>query len=139
MEFYANSHNLLFSTDPVPSKCKTKTMAFIIKKTPLRNMILCGNPLPWVSKLKHLGITITNHLNGCQEDMTIKNAQYIAKNNQLGQEFYFAHTSTKMDLNSRQKRIIPRILQWKMPRELSITILMTASSALCKLTNSEQT
>ena len=100
MEIYANSHNLLFSTDPVPSKCKTKTMAFVIKKTPLRNMILCGNPLPWVSKLKHLGITITNHLNGCQEDMTIKNAQYIAKNNQLNQEFYFAHTSTKMDLNS---------------------------------------
>ena len=90
MGIYANSHNLIFSTDPVPSKCKTKTMAFTIKKeTPLRNVMLCGNPLPWVSKLKHLGITITNQLNGCQEDMIEKNARYIAKNNQPNQEFYF--------------------------------------------------
>ena len=100
MEVYANSHNLIFSTDPVPSKCKTKTMAFVIKKTTLRNMILCGNPLPWVSSIKHLGITVTNQIDGCQEDLSVKNARYIAKNNQLNQEFYFAHTKTKMDLNS---------------------------------------
>ena len=100
MEVYAKSHNLLFSTDPVPSKCKTKTMAFMIKKAPLRSMMLCGNPLPWVSKIKHLGITVTDQLDGCQEDMAVKNARYIAKNNQLNQEFYFAHSSTKMDLNS---------------------------------------
>ena len=100
MEVYARSHNLTFSTDPVPSKCKTKTMAFMIKKTPLKSMMLCGNPLPWVSKIKHLGITVTDQIDGCQEDMRVKNARYIAKKNQLNQEFYFAHSSTKMDLNS---------------------------------------
>ena len=100
MEIYAKSHNLLFSTDPLPSKCKTKTMAFMNKKTPLRSMMLCGNPLPWVSKIKHLGITVTDQIDGCQEDMVVKNARYIAKNNQLNQEFYFAHSSTKMELNS---------------------------------------
>ena len=100
MEIYANSHNLIFSTDPVPSKCKTKTIAFVVKKTTLRTMMLCGNPLPWVSKFKHLGITVSNQIDGCQEDLCVKNARYIAKNNQLNQEFYFAHTRTKMELNS---------------------------------------
>jgi hypothetical protein len=64
-------------------------MAFIIKKTSLRTMMLCGNPLPWVSKLKHLGMIITNKVDGCQEDMRVKNARYIDKNTQLIQEFYF--------------------------------------------------
>ena len=100
MELYAEEHNLKFSTDPVPRRCKTKTMAFIVKKTSLRTMMLCGNPLPWVSKLKHLGMIVTNQVNGCQEDMRVKNARYIDKNNQLNQEFYFAHTDTKMKLNS---------------------------------------
>jgi hypothetical protein len=62
--------------------------------------MLCGNPLPWVSKFKHLGITVSNQIDGCQEDLCVKNARYIAKNNQLNQEFYFAHTRTKMELNS---------------------------------------
>ena len=100
MEQYANDHNLKFSTDPVPKRCKTKVMAFIFKKTTLKQMILCGNPLPWVTKLKHLGITVTNKINGCQEDMQIKNARYISKNNQINQEFYFAHSSTKTLVNN---------------------------------------
>ena len=33
VEFYAEDHNLKFSTDLVPRRCKTKTIAFIIKKT----------------------------------------------------------------------------------------------------------
>ena len=99
MEIYAQSHNLKFSTDPVPRKCKTKVMAFLVNKTPLKQMILCGNPLPWVTKLKHLGTTITNKVDGCQEEMRIKNARYISKNNQINQEFYFAHSCTKMKVN----------------------------------------
>ena len=99
METYANSHNLKFSTNPVPSRCKTKVMAFIVKKTPLKQMFLCGNPLPWVTKFKHLGITVSNKINGCLEDMRIKNARYIDKNNQINQEFYFAHCSTKTLVN----------------------------------------
>ena len=56
-------------------------MAFMIKKTPLKSMVLCGNPLAWVSKIKHLGITVTDQIAGCQEDMRLK----TAKNNQLNQ------------------------------------------------------
>ena len=60
MEEYASSHNLKFSTDPDPKKCKTKCMAYIRKPRELPSMMLCGNPLPWVDSIKHLGITVTN-------------------------------------------------------------------------------
>ena len=55
----------------------------MIKKLPLGSMMLFGNPLPWVSKKKHLGITVTDQMDGCQEDMAVKNAKYIAKNNKV--------------------------------------------------------
>ena len=45
-EEFAMSHNLKFSTDPNPQKCKTKTLAFLKKQRILPNMYLCGNPLP---------------------------------------------------------------------------------------------
>ena len=99
-EKYAAEHNLKFSTHPNPSKCKTKTMAFL--KTPrlLPSIYLCGNPLPWTTSCKHLGINIENKINGCEEDIKIKNAQYVGKNIELNQELFFAHPVTKVRLNS---------------------------------------
>ena len=52
-EDYAETHNLRFSTDKNPTKCKTKCMAFLLKDRPLPQLNLCGNPLPWVSSGKH--------------------------------------------------------------------------------------
>ena len=51
---YATSHNLTFSTDPNPSKCKTKYLAFLNRPRMLPKMTLCGNNLPWVLNIKHL-------------------------------------------------------------------------------------
>ena len=99
-EEFAASHNLKFSTDPDPVKCKTKCMAFLSKPRALPDMYLCGNPLPWVSSLKHLGTMVTNTIDGCQQDMRQKNARYIDKNCTLDQEFYFAHPSVKLKLNT---------------------------------------
>ena len=99
-ESYAESHNLRFSTDKNPEKCKTKCMAFLLKNRPLPEMNLCGNPLPWVSSGKHLGITIENKIDGLKADIMIKRAQYIAKNNEINQEFGFSHPRTKIKLNS---------------------------------------
>ena len=98
-ESYAKAHNLRFSTDSNPSKCKTKTMAFLKKTRPLPNIYLCGNPLPWTSKCKHLGTTIVDKIDGCEEDIKIMNARYIDKNIELNQEFYFAHPFTKLTVN----------------------------------------
>ena len=96
---FAAAHNLRFSTDTNPAKCKTKTMAFLKTDRTLPNLILCGNPLPWTDKCKHLGTTITNKIDGCEEDLRVKNAMYIEKNIELNQEFCFAHPSTKLTTN----------------------------------------
>ena len=104
-EEYAASHNLKFSTDPNPVKCKTKLMAFLKKPRELPNLMLCGNLLPWVDKVKHLGNTITNKIDGNQLDAKIKTAKFIDKNNSLQQEFYFAHPMTKVEINNQLYRI----------------------------------
>ena len=62
-------------------------------------MMLCGNPLPWVNHCKHLGNHLENKINGMKHDLTIKQAQYINKNNDLEQEFYFCHPQTKFNIN----------------------------------------
>ena len=96
---FAAEHNLKFSTDINPSKCKTKTMAFLKKNRDLPNLTLCGNPLPWTNKCKHLGTTISNKIDGCEDDIRVKNANYIEKNIELNQEFFFAHPETKLTIN----------------------------------------
>ena len=100
---YAKTHNLTFSTHENPTKSKTKCVAFLQKKRDLRNLNLNGKPLPWVESLKHLGTTIMNtNEGGCSLDQDIleKRALYIAKNNELNQEFYYAHPKTKVWINN---------------------------------------
>ena len=99
-EEYAASHNLQFSTDSNPEKCKTKLMAFLRKERELPSLKLCGVKLPWVNKVKHLGNTISNSLDGCQLDMKVKTAKIVDKCNSICQEFYFAHPYTKATLNN---------------------------------------
>ena len=99
-EEYALSHNLKFSTDPNPKLCKTKCMAFLSKPRDLPSMHLCGNPLPWVDRLKHLGTMVSNQIDGCQVDIQQKRAMYINKNNSIFQEFSYAHPISKLKLNA---------------------------------------
>ena len=63
-EKYANDHNLKFSTDPNPKKCKTKCIAFMKKKKDLPGLRLCGNNLPWVESRKHLGVNLNDQSDG---------------------------------------------------------------------------
>ena len=98
-EEYASEHNLKFSTDANPSKCKTKCLAFTFKKRELKQMMLCGNPLPWVENCKHLGNYLESRYDGMKQDLRTKRAEYINKNNELEQEFYFCHPKTKFDVN----------------------------------------
>ena len=80
---YAESHNLKFSTDSNPDKCKTKLIAFLKKQRELPSLRLCGAELPWVDKVKHLGNTISNTLDGNQLDIRVKNAKFVDKNNTI--------------------------------------------------------
>ena len=96
---YAASHNLKFSTDQDPKKCKTKCMAFLRRQRELPSMMLCDNPLPWVDKLLHLGNMVSNQIDGGQLDMKQKAARYIDKNCNINQEFGFAHPSCRILMN----------------------------------------
>ena len=99
-ENFAEEHGLQFSTDANPNKCKTKCVAFTAKKRPiLENINLCGNILPWVNQIKHLGNTISNQNCLTDIDIDIKKAQYVTKNCELNQEFHFASSRTKCELN----------------------------------------
>ena len=113
-EEYAAIHNLKFSTDENPEKCKTKLMAFLKKNRELPRLKLCGTDIPWVNKVKHLGNTITNTVDGCQKDMMIKTARYVDKSNTICQEFYFAHPFTKATINRIYNGHFTGCQLWKM-------------------------
>ena len=97
---YAIQHNLTFSINDNPAKSKTKCMAFLKNKRQLRELSLNDKNLPWVNSLKHLGTTVTNEFNRTSQDTIEKRGQYIAKNNELTQEFHYACPTTKSMLNN---------------------------------------
>ena len=99
IEEYCQEHRLQFSTDPIASKCKTKCIAFLQKERPLKNIILNGNPLPWVKEGVHLGNYFENKYNGMCRDIQIKRAQFINKSCELLQEFSFAHPCTILKMH----------------------------------------
>ena len=98
-DIYATSHNLVFSTDINPNKSKTKCIAFLKEDRDLNKLLLCDNLLPLVKNVKHLGIKLETKF-GCilKQDIRGKRAQYIQRNNEIMQEFKFAHPSTKLQL-----------------------------------------
>ena len=99
IEEYCDSHNVKFSTDSMPEKCKTKCIAFLFKNRPLPNIVLYGNNLPWVSEGVHLGNYFDNSFNMMHKDIKMKRASFIAKNYELIQEFYFAHPISKLKVS----------------------------------------
>ena len=98
-EEYAFSHNLKFSTDRRPKKCKTKCIAFLKRQRIVPSLKLCGNNLPWVTSGKHLGNTIENKINGMKMDLKQKKCSYINTNNEIIQEFQSAHPDALLKIN----------------------------------------
>ena len=98
-ESFAADHNMKFSTDVNPQKCKTKCIAFLKKNENLPEIKLCGNSLPWVDQIKHLGHIVDNK--GCHtnQDIIVKRAQFVNKNMELNQEFQFAGPKTRFKIN----------------------------------------
>ena len=96
---YMSRHNLTFSTNPDPKKCKTKCLVYTIKKRELKPLRMNGDDLPWVSTAKHLGTRIENSYKGVTKDLMEKRATFINRNNELIQEFRFAHPLTIIRTN----------------------------------------
>ena len=75
-------------------------MKFLQNKRDEPNLILCGNPLPWVDTAKHLGTKIGSNENCILSlDKKEKRALYIQRNNELMQEFSYATSDTKVRIN----------------------------------------
>ena len=74
-------------------------MAFLIKDRELRNLKLGEHELPWWDFGKQLGNKVDNSKNWMTKDLCEKRARYISRNNELCQEFYFAHPETLFNIN----------------------------------------
>ena len=80
-----------FGTNINPDKSKTKCIVFSQNKKDqlhLQPVLLNGDPLPWVSKVKHLGNLLQSD-NSMALDIAQKRGKYIGKVNSLLQEFHF--------------------------------------------------
>ena len=104
---FAGKHNFSFSTHEDQKKSKTKCMTFFRKKkeVPLRKMMLDDKPLPWVKTVTHLGVNINDRLTRGQDTME-KRAQYVAKCNELRQEFHFADPNTVALINDTYNTLL---------------------------------
>ena len=100
IEDFCIPHNLKFSTDSDPNKCKTKCIAFLQRQRHLPDVFLCGDRLPWVDNGVHLGNHFSNTNDRIKDDVVTKRGSYIQKNCELNQEFSFAHPRTKILLNN---------------------------------------
>ena len=92
-EHYADRHNIMFSTDPTPSKSKTKCIFVsgkkknLIKPVPLT---LYGKELPWVTSATHLGHEL--HETGTMDhNINVKKAEFINKSTEMRETFAFAN------------------------------------------------
>ena len=97
---FAKELNLTFSTHEDPRKSKTKCMAFLSKDRSIKRVTLNGKELPWVKAAKHLGNRITDENGSMSCDLMEKRAVFINRVNELSQEFYFGHPSTKVKINN---------------------------------------
>ena len=92
---FAMRNNLKFSTDPNPSKSKTKCIYVCgkakkaLKPVPL---VLDGKDLPWVESAPHLG-HILHESGSMDQDTRCKRASFIDESTQVREAFGFASPS----------------------------------------------
>ena len=80
-------------------KIQTKCLIFLRRKREIQPLLLNGDKLPFTDSAKHLGHYLDNSKAGIKKDMKMKRAMAVQKNNELCQEFYFCHPTTKLKLN----------------------------------------
>ena len=92
IENFAAASNIDFSTDPLPSKSKSKCIFVTGKKRHLERpapLFLCGRELPYVKQADHLGNIITDQGN-MEQDAATKRALFIQSAVQIREQFKFA-------------------------------------------------
>ena len=91
-ERYGVEHNLVFSTDPVPSLSNTKCHYFCGRNGNVRYpapVLLDGKPLPWVEHAVHLGHVLHQSVS-MEKDCNRARAGFIDRSVDIRQQFSFA-------------------------------------------------
>ena len=91
-ERYGKRHNLVFSTDPIPAKSKTKCIYFCGRSNNVRYpapVHLDGKDLPWVEQADHLGHILHQSVT-MAKDCSRARARFIDKSVDVRQQFAFA-------------------------------------------------
>ena len=97
-EMFASSHNILFSTDPNPSRRKSKCLWFCGKSGEVAYpapIVLNGVALPWVETANHLGHELHQICN-MEYNARCKRASYIEKTTTIKETFDFARPEQKL-------------------------------------------
>lgn len=94
---YAEENNLVFSTDPVPARSKTKCIIFTgnnraIKKKPIK---LCDKDLPWVNRIDHLGHVFQQNLK-MNSDISRARASFMSRATDIREQLRFATPDQRM-------------------------------------------
>jgi hypothetical protein len=99
-EKYGRDHNLVFSTDPVPAKSKTKCMFFCGRNGDVRYpepIKLEGEDLPWVEHAEHLGHTLHQSVT-MEMDCNRARAKFIDTTVDVREQFAFAHPRQQLQM-----------------------------------------
>ena len=91
-EKFAFRNNIVFSTDPNPSKSKSKCLFMVGTMTEVYPPPLClyGKEVPWVKQASHLGHEL-HQLCNMEQDARTKRAMYIDNSTNIRELFNFAH------------------------------------------------
>ena len=95
LENFAADSNITFSTDPIPSKSKSKCMYVVGTKRNMEKpapLVLCGRCLPWVDQVEHLGNILTSQ-GDMEQDASVKRAKLITTSTEIRELFKFAAPS----------------------------------------------
>jgi hypothetical protein len=124
-EDFSSSHSMLFSTDPVPAKSKTKCLFFSRKRSSdqIKNVTLNGDNLPWVATAKHLGNHLSSKLNfssyspETKTDILCKRAILFDKVHQILQQFGFYKPKLLINLISIYSTALYGSTLWQLASE----------------------
>ena len=122
---FSSSHSMLFSTDPVPAKSKTKCLFFSRKRSSeqIMNVTLNGDTLPWVNTAKHLGNQLSSKLSLSSfspetgTDILCKRAILFDKIHQVLQQFGYYEPRLVINLLSIYSTALYGSTLWQLNSE----------------------
>ena len=92
LEAFAEESNIMFSTNDLPSKSKSKCIFVVGKKNNLVRpapLMLCGRELPFVGQADHLGHVLTDK-GDMEQDAGVKRARFIQSSVETRELFHWA-------------------------------------------------